>query len=430
MALVLLAMAARGLALWRFGERLADDPDGYLMLARSIAAGDGFGYPPGHPLGAPTAYRPPLYPMLLAGPVAAAGRSEALLPIFIGGLQLVLGSATVWLTVLTARRLISNGRALLAGLLVAIDPLLVYDTALVMTETTCALLVALLLWLSLRTGGSAQRFATGCAFGLCCLCRPTFWAFGLLAAVGWLWASRETVRTSAERSSPRPMGKPALAMIVGATLIVAPWVLRNAIAMGRPIVTTTHGGYTLLLAHNPFYTRQVVDKPWGAVWEVDADWDRWQALELRRRNPDVDFTRRSPANELLRDRTLSQVAREYIRAEPLTAIRASLTLVGRFWNIVPMQTATRPLSPAIRWLIGGYYAATLLGMIVGLLRLRRDEWLLWWPIPLLLLSFTAVHAVYWSDMRMRAPLVPAIALLAARGFIAKRQAAAIDAPPA
>jgi hypothetical protein len=31
------------------------------------------------------------------------------------------------------------------------------------------------------------------------------------------------------------------------------------------------------------------------------------------------------------------------------------------------------------------------------------------------LTFTAVHAVYWSDMRMRAPLMPFVALLAARG---------------
>ena len=30
----------------------------------------------------------------------------------------------------------------------------------------------------------------------------------------------------------------------------------------------------------------------------------------------------------------------------------------------------------------------------------------------LIVSFTAVHALYWADMRMRTPLVPAIALLA------------------
>ncbi len=34
----------------------------------------------------------------------------------------------------------------------------------------------------------------------------------------------------------------------------------------------------------------------------------------------------------------------------------------------------------------------------------------------IILNFTAVHLVYWSNMRMRAPLVPLIALIAARGL--------------
>jgi hypothetical protein len=38
-------------------------------------------------------------------------------------------------------------------------------------------------------------------------------------------------------------------------------------------------------------------------------------------------------------------------------------------------------------------------------------------LPLcVILNFTLVHLVYWSNMRMRAPLVPLIALLAALGL--------------
>jgi hypothetical protein len=35
---------------------------------------------------------------------------------------------------------------------------------------------------------------------------------------------------------------------------------------------------------------------------------------------------------------------------------------------------------------------------------------------LLIAAFTLVHLVFWTDMRMRAPIVPAIALLASRGL--------------
>jgi hypothetical protein len=35
--------------------------------------------------------------------------------------------------------------------------------------------------------------------------------------------------------------------------------------------------------------------------------------------------------------------------------------------------------------------------------------------------FTAVHAIYWSDMRMRAPLMPFVCLAAASGMAAMWQ---------
>ena len=50
------------------GRGAFDDPDNYLPLARSLAAGDGFALK-----GRLTAYRPPLYPMLLAPSIAIAG---------------------------------------------------------------------------------------------------------------------------------------------------------------------------------------------------------------------------------------------------------------------------------------------------------------------------------------------------------------------
>ncbi len=61
-----------------------------------------------------------------------------------------------------------------------------------------------------------------------------------------------------------------------------------------------------------------------------------------------------------------------------------------------------------------YYSLLYLAAFVGLKRLGKD-WRrsVWWPIPTLVLTLTLVHAVYWSNMRMRAPAIPAIAMLAA-----------------
>ncbi|HEX3726040.1 MAG TPA: hypothetical protein VHV08_07340, partial [Pirellulales bacterium] len=53
----------------------------------------------------------------------------------------------------------------------------------------------------------------------------------------------------------------------------------------------------------------------------------------------------------------------------------------------------------------------------GLWFLRRRVWKspAIWGV-LLLLCFTAVHAAYWTDMRMRAPLAVVTCILAAEGL--------------
>ncbi len=72
-----------------------DDPDNYVPLARSVAEGNGF-----MQRGRPTAYRPPLYPLMLASLVSKTG--ELSFPA-IALLHIVFGAGTVWLTAKAAR---------------------------------------------------------------------------------------------------------------------------------------------------------------------------------------------------------------------------------------------------------------------------------------------------------------------------------------
>ncbi len=54
------------------------------------------------------------------------------------------------------------------------------------------------------------------------------------------------------------------------------------------------------------------------------------------------------------------------------------------------------------------WAALVLGLA------GRSSWS--WPrvaAPVVVLGLTLVHALFWTDLRMRAPIVPAIALIAA-----------------
>jgi hypothetical protein len=418
-SLVILAAALRGIALWKFGGQLAADPDAYQEIAGNIIAGRGFSF---GTEGIPTAYRPPLYPVLLAAIHAVGGSDVTTVRRLIGALHLLLGTASVLLVLAAARRLELGRAGWLAALLVAVDPLLVYNTSLVMTETLATFLVALLVCLWLSEAGRWRDFFLGVVFGLCCLCRPTFWAVGSLLAAGWvawIWSRRRHAESagSVRAASALVLRGSAAVIVLGTAVTVAPWVARNLHFFGKPILTTTHGGYTLLLAHNPLYTREVVNRGWGAVWAIDADaeWENWIATGMRADFPDFDPAEKSVAAELLRDRWMSRRAWKYMRDDPGTAIRTSGTLLGRIWNVVPMAVTKRGLPGRARLAIGVFYVAVFLSAGAGLVRLTRDEWFHWWPLVALLLGFTAVHSLYWADMRMRAPLMPAVFLLAARG---------------
>jgi 4-amino-4-deoxy-L-arabinose transferase-like glycosyltransferase len=419
--LLVLALAVRLLALSRYADQLGFDPDGYRLLGQSLAAGQGYAFPDKNGPGSPTAYRPPLYPCLLAAVARISGDDEQVFRRLTGAVQLLLGLMTVWLTLLLAQELDLGKFGPLAALFVAVDPLLVYGTTQVMTETTATFLAALLLWMTLRARSPSGWFAAGAAFGLACLCRPTFWAFGvclgLLELVQLILFRATGPRNPDSTSGWQDSARRACWGALGMAAIIAPWALRNMRTMHHLILTTTHGGYTLILGHNPVYTREVLDRGWGAPWE-GASFEDWSSeLEAEMRHElGVQPLDKTPEFEVARDGWMNRRALAYIFAEPATALRAGISLVFRFWNVTPLQTAARPIGAGLRWTIGVFYSLMFLAMIAGLWKSRRSTLHGWQPLIVLIVSFTAVHFFYWADMRMRAPLVPAISLLAARGI--------------
>ena len=69
------------------------------------------------------------------------------------------------------------------------------------------------------------------------------------------------------------------------------------------------------------------------------------------------------------------------------------------------------------WVIASGYAALWVGGVVAILRLILGGQ--WRPLLLtgsLIVGFAAVHLVYWTDARMRAPVMPAVAILVAWGL--------------
>jgi hypothetical protein len=429
-----LAAVARAAALVALSDALDRDPDGYRALADALVNQGVLGEsrrnaeadrPSADRLSAdrttaradalprPSAFRPPLYPLLLV-PCVAWGQHVGCC---IGLLQLSCGLATVWFAWRLARRWqLSLPSRAVAAALVAIDPILLFQTSQVMTEILAALLAAAALLAVTRAGQDRRARSAALAGSLAAvavLCRPTFLIWLVLVgpalALGGGWPSAETPPGGRSwfarlRLCSADLG-PFAAYCAAAALVLSPWVVRNAIVFGRPIVTTTHGGYTLLLGNNHLYYEHLRRRPWHEAWQPE----QLQA-ELRAAESADGAT-----DELARDRVAYRLAGEAIAREPGMFLVACLMRCTRLWGVLPLRVSEdeSPSRCLARWMVAGGYAFELVLAGVGLCRIGRQALRPPWLWGLLLAgSFTAVHAFYWTDLRMRAPLVPVVALAA------------------
>ncbi len=363
------------------GSAPIPDHDGYLSLADSLVSGEGY-----RAAGRLTAYRPPLYPITLMPGLILFGKPAAA---WVIAMNWVFGLATILVTGLAAWRWgIDRRGVLVAMFVVGVDPVLVAQSKSLMTETLATLLVG---GLFCCAGGSNPTIRTalwtGVVGGLGGLCRPSLLPAALLITC-------TTWRGSG--STPRRFIR--VAMGIGALIaILSSWAIRNMIVFGEPVWTTTHGGYTLLLANNEVYYDEVLNGPLE-VWSgpQQADWFRSvNRLAQGISEPESDRLYRSMALELARER-------------PFDFLRASLERLGRFWALAPSESV---YSLKLRIATALWTLPLWVLVIRGLLRRSLSNGLRAATLALIV-SLSAVHTIYWTDLRMRAPAVPGFALLA------------------
>lgn len=241
LATALLVLVARGVV----ASALADHPllqpgDGldtgaYVDLARRVAGGDVLlrGLP--EPF-----FVSPLYAWFLGAVLFATGGSlKAAL-----ALQALLGALAAWLAGDAARRLFGERAAVPAAALLGLTGVVAFHEATLLQSALDPFLCALALWLLARALGGAPRLpaflASGLALGLFALNRPNVLPFVAVAAL-LLVLSRGL----------RPAAGPALVLVAGAALGVAPSFLRNLAVSGEPVVVSSHGGLNLLIGNGP-----------------------------------------------------------------------------------------------------------------------------------------------------------------------------------
>ena len=402
-AILIFAVIIRAAVLGLGAADMNVDPDSYARIATTLANTGTYGFG-GAGGTSPTAFRPPLYPWLLSwlvfdGQVSRAG---------VAALHLLLGCGTVALTFLIGH--ILNLRfAWVAGLAVAVDPILLRQSQLVMTETLATFLAVLawwlwlLVWPSSEAGKDKPRTGTqwlaligfSLTLGASILARPTAAPWALRCALSALIVGCNCWK--------RRLNDSAL-ICLGVLVCVVPWTLRNYTVFGKPIWATTHGGYTLLLANNPPLYRHFAALGPSRAWEAEGFQEAWSARVA------LEGTQ---LNEVVQDQLAYQAARSTIMRYPRFFVLSSIYRVGWLWALWPHDGSIG----ASDVLIGVWYAAIFWFAYVGLQQVRYARSYRSWLIGLtLVFALTAVHAFYWSNMRMRAPAMPCVILLAVYGL--------------
>lgn len=399
-------------ALWMAqGSQLNGDVDAYLEIGRNLAAGEGFSKDvPAHA----TAYRPPLLPLVLALIFRLGGS-----PWILGGLHVVLGTLTTLLTLRVGSLLQLPCARFLAAALVAMDPVLVQYTSLPMTETLCAFLVAVWMWIRLEFPVSASpgkirlrnALWEGVALGLLSLCRPAFLAgAGLILVLDFARSGLLSPLSEPSRGRAFPGLLRFLTTVAGMSLLLLPWTVRNGVVIGKFTPATTHGGYTFLLANNTVFYREVLQKPWGTAWALESLL-RWQkGLE-----DELSLAGIQPFQEVARDRWMYSKANQEIQATPDLFWQACLWRAVRFWDVAPWGRQGNG-GPFLIWSVALFYSMVLFGLVIGITNLRQDGRFDGWVFLILVLALWLTHWFFWTDMRMRAPIVPILALYSARGW--------------
>ena len=254
-----IALAAR-LGYWALLGRRAPSSDAaqYAELARNLASGHGFSmYFPQIYLH-PTAFRPPLYPFLLAGAFRVFGSHVVVGQV----LNVALGLVVVALAFLLTRQLAGDRAATISALVVALYPPLIANDVVLLTEPlSLALLLGTLLALSHRRWAVA-----GVLCGLLILTRPSAQLLLVVVVVWVLW----------QLGWRRALGVTAVAGVV-----VMPWVVRNWVVMGSPVLVTSNG-FNLAAMYSPQaresggFVDAVADPRFGAYRLAQFNEVAWQ----------------------------------------------------------------------------------------------------------------------------------------------------------
>jgi 4-amino-4-deoxy-L-arabinose transferase-like glycosyltransferase len=332
----------------------------YLDLGHNLLAGQGLQFSDARFGQSVWAYRTPGYPLL----VAACDADVRIIRL----VQALLDSSTVLAVFLLARKWLSPELSLLAAAIVALDPLLVFFSGTILSET---LFTAMLVWgLVLLFHGRPATWAGAAILALAVLVRPSAIVLPAILAL----------------AANRKIAVAALGMTV---LVLFPWAMRNHNRLGAWVWTTTNSGITRYDGFHP-----------GATGASDQSFLR-------------DMPQLSQMGEIERSQYLNGLADQFIHDHPAECVELGVVKIARLWSPFPLSRQfSRPLYIAVA--LAHSLPLICLSLAAVLLRRLPSKALAMLLAPAI--YFTVIHAASVASLRYRVPVEPLLAVLAASLF--------------
>ena len=390
------------------------DPDtpGYLAPARALVDAGRFTVTPTDPI--PMFIRTPGYPAFLASILWLAD-SEWAISLIQAIVSLLAVAAVVWV----GRRLISPTAGLVAGAVVALDPLQFVASGTLLSESLTAVVLAVTVAVgavvfALRSPAQVPPvavFALGVLAAVATMVRPTFWFYPVVIVI--LLAVR------LRRLPRRSLVAQLLVFLLPIVVVVGGWQLRNHDRVGSwqvsavPSINLYCDNAAEVEANISGASLESVMNRFGCPGEEDLDTDCELQAGWACWVPDPDA-----AGQGFDD--LGREAREILLDHPVQTARVlgeglvreiagpGTETVARYLGVgpSPAETAVLFVWNAVLWT----FAA--IGAVIGLRSPHRAFWAFVVATIGYVMLVSAGGAAY---ARLRTPVIPLLALLAAMG---------------
>jgi len=321
------------------------------------------------PVETPTASIEPGYPLLLASLFMITGPSTGAV-FFLNSIFALLGAWAIWK--LTAENW-GEKQAVLAALIWALYPYYVYYSAYAMTDMIHISLLPLIMLLALRSAfKTGAGFTTGLATGFLFLIRSTA-VFLVPLQLIWLFFRRRW--------------KTALMVVLGFVICCIPWVMRNQLVLGSPVLMPTKGSLNLWMRNNPsLLAIEGITIPGF----IEDGINRIDLLEY----PPMDGI----DTELDRSRLLMDRAKEFIFANPLLFSYLTVVRFGLFLSPIggTIENSTAKLTGIL------FYLPMFLIAAWEAFRRRKDGRVI--LLVCVFILYLSLHSLAHGGVRYRLPV--------------------------